>query len=142
MIQLMAEAPGDQRFPLGLKPLAVPILGANLGIVGALHQTVLARNAETALRAALLAAGLHQLRVHQLQHFLAGVHDHHPAQNPHLGGGQSHAVGFGQGIGHVVQQLVQPPVELFHRTAYLVQRRIFVRQNFAQSHNLTSFLLW
>ena len=142
MIQLMAEAPGDQFLALSLEPLTVPVLRANLGIVGALHQTVLARNAEAPLRAALLAAGLHQFRIHQLQNFLAGIHDHNPAQNAHLGGGQSHAVSFGQGIGHVVQQFVQPPVEFLHRTAYLMQRRVFVCQNFAQSHDITSFLLW
>ena len=78
MIQLMAEAPGDQFLALSLEPLTVPVLRANLGIVGALHQTVLARNAEAPLRAALLAAGLHQLRIHQLQNFLGAPAQQHP----------------------------------------------------------------
>ena len=34
VIQLVAEAAGDELLTLGLEPFAVAILGANLGVVG------------------------------------------------------------------------------------------------------------
>ena len=86
MVNLMAEAAGNQLLALGLVPVAVPILGTHLGIVGALHQAVFAGDAEATLCPLLLAVGFQQLRVYQLQNLLAGIHNHHSAQNAHLGG--------------------------------------------------------
>ena len=137
----MTEAPGDDLLALGLEPLSIPVLGPDLGIIGPLHQAVFPGDAEAALGPLLLPIGFQQLRVHQLQDVLSGVHHHHPAENAHLGGGQSHAVGLGQGFPHIVQQLVQTPVKFFHRTADLMQGRLVGRQNLTKSHILSPWNL-
>ena len=138
MVQLVAEAPGDQFLALGLEPVAVPVLGPDLGLVGPGHQTVLARDAQASFRAGLLPGGLHQRGIHQLQDLLPDIHDHHTAQNAHLRSRQTHAVGFLQRLGHIVQQFVQLLIEGFHRLAHLMQSRILIRQDLSDPHMSSS----
>ena len=141
MVQLMAEAAAGKTHALHLEPLAVSVLGANLHLIGALHQAELARHAETALRAVLLTGGGDNLRVNELDDILIlpfrhiGLqHQHCPAQNTYLGRSQAHAVFVGQGLGHIVQQLVQARIELGHRAAVLVQCRLALYKNIPSSH--------
>ena len=140
----MAEAPGDQCLALGLKPVAVPILSANPRVIGALHQAILARHTEAALRAALLAAGFQQLRIHQFKQlgfFRAHIHHNHTPQDAHLRRGQTHAAGIQKGFFHIIQQLVELAVKSSHRLADLVQCRVSGCQNLSKSH-LTSLFLY
>ena len=107
-------------FPLDLKPVAVPILGADGNHVGTGDDSILARHAQTALQASLAAALVDDLRVDELEDpILAGVHHHHAAQYAHLGRRQSHAAGVQQRFHHVVQKQMEAGIKLGDRTAHL-----------------------
>ena len=88
----------------------------------------------TAIRPALLTGSFYQGGVYQLQNFLAGIHHHDPAEDPHLGRRKAHTLGIHQGLFHIVQKLAQPPVKFLHRPAYLVERRVLIRKNPSKSH--------
>ena len=79
MVKLMAEAPGNELLTFCLVPVSVPVLGADLGIIRPLYQSVLTGNTEAALGALLLAVGLHQGRIHQFQDLLSRIHKDYPA---------------------------------------------------------------
>ena len=137
----MAETTGNQFFSLSFVPIAKTILRTDLGIVGTLHQTVLTGHTQTALRAYILAIGFQHHGVHQLQNLFTGIYQHHTAQNTHLRCGKTNTVGLNEGITHIVQQLVQPPVKFLNRLAHLVQSGIFIGQNLTKAHSQNLFLL-
>ena len=121
VLDLVAEGPGGETLGLRLKPVAVPVLSPDPDDVGPLHHGELPRHAEAALETALLALGLDDLGVDELQIALIGLVQHQadPAQDAHLWRGQACAVGVRQGLRHVVQQLMQAAVEGRHRAADL-----------------------
>ena len=136
MLDLMEEAPGGEPLPLQQEPVSVPVLGADLGVVGPGHHAPLPRHAETALRPGLLAGLLQNFRIHQLQDIvLTAVNDNGPAEDAHLRRGQTGPLSLCQSIPHVIQQDVEAPVEIRHRTALLIQERVTLGNDLANSHS-------
>ena len=89
-------------------------------MVGPGDHAELPGDAETALRPGLLPLLKKNLRIDELHDLVVIVdHEHRAAQDTHLGRGQARPLGFLQGVGHVVQQLVEPRVEFRHRAALL-----------------------
>ena len=131
MLDLMAESPCREALSLRLEPFAVPVLCPHPHPVGPGDNAPLAGQAQAALQTGLLAALGDDLRVDQLQILLALLvqHQAHPAQDAHLRGCQTGAVGVRQRFGHIVQQVMQPPVKLFHRAADLRQTLIALFHN-------------
>ena len=135
VLDLMAEAPRGEPLSLGLKPAAEAVLGPDLHPFGPGDHAPLARNTETALGASLLALLGDDLRVDELHHPVVVVgHDHRPAQDSHLGGRQPCALGLLQGLPHIVQQYMEPLVELRHLTALLGQQGIPLHHNLSDGH--------
>ena len=120
MLDLVAEAAGGDALVLHLEPLAVTILRLDPHHIGARHFAVFAGNAEAAFQRRLLALGVDDLRIDQFNDLVILVqYDADSAQNAHLRSGQTHAAGFLQRLRHVVQQRVEPVVELCHGAANL-----------------------
>lgn len=132
---LMAEAAGRQVLPFRLKPVAKPVLRPNPDTAGAGHHPPLAGDAETSLRPGLFAGLGENLRVHQLQHLVRVIHhDHCPTENADLRGCQPSPLGLCQGVLHIVQELVEPVVEIRHLTALLSQHRVSLGYDFSNRH--------
>ena len=122
VLDLVAEAAGGQALVLRLKPVAVPVLGTDTDDIGPRHLAVFPGDTEAALQAGLLALGVDDLRVDQLDELVILVQHHaHTAQHTHLGRGQAHAAGLLQRVRHVIQQRAETAVEVGHRAADLGQ---------------------
>ena len=87
MVYLMAEAARGKSRALDLEPFAEAILRPDPDVHRAFHETILARYAQAALGAVLLAGGLDYLGVNELDNVfvlaLGNVgfeHKHRPAQ--------------------------------------------------------------
>ncbi len=65
MINLMAETSGCEPFSFGFKPVPVSVLRTDAHFLRPFYKAVLVRNAEAALRAALLPFGGNDLRIEQ-----------------------------------------------------------------------------
>ena len=97
---------------------------------------VLARNAQAAFKARLLALSLDDLGVDELDDLaLRVLHDADAAQDTHLRGGETHAAGLGQRVSHVVEQLMEAGVEFGHRAADFRQAGIAFFSNGTDSHS-------
>ena len=135
MLDLVTEAAGRQCLILHLEKCAVPVLSPDPHRVGTGHHAILSRNAEAALQAGLFAVGGDDLGVHQFNDLVILVHHHaHPAQNAHLGCGQTYAAGIQQRVLQVVQQRVEPTVELRHRAALFRQAGLPLQHDISQCH--------
>ena len=135
MLQLVAEAAGHNALAAHLKEVAVAVLGPHGGGGGTGDYTVLPWHGQTALQTGLLSIRGNDLGVDQLHHVLLVIHDNdHSAQDTDLGSGQAHAIGLGQSLLHIVQQIVQLLVKFLHRVASLSQCRISLGQNGSQRH--------
>ena len=125
MANLVAEAAGGHVRPLHLKPLAVPVLGPDLYPVGPHHIAPHAGQGQAALPAGLLPPLVQNLRVNHLQHALVlQQHNGRPAEDAYLRGRQPHAVGLGQGLLQVVQQISQLVIKPGDGVAHLTQRGV------------------
>ena len=138
---VMAEAARCEAGSLRLKPLAVSVLSAHPDSHRPLDQAILARNAQAAFRPILLAGHLKDFGVDELDDLLllslGNVrlnHEDCAAQDTDLRRGKADAVGIDQRLPHIVQKLMKPGVKIGHRTAFLIQSRLFFCQNITKCH--------
>ena len=139
----MAEAARGKSRALDLEPFAEAILRPDPDVHRALHETILARYAQAALRAVLLAGGLDYLGVNELDNVfvlaLGNVgfeHEHRTAQYADLRRCKADAVCLGKRVRHIVEQLMQPRVKVCHRAALFVQRRIALCKYMSECHSV------
>ena len=122
VVDLVAEAPSDHAFILYLKLVAAAILCLDLHLHGTGHFPPVTGQGQAAFQAGLLAGAADDLRIHQFNHVLVPVQQHHhTAADANLGGCQTHTAGLFQGLGHVVQQTCQLVVKLGHGVALFLQ---------------------
>ena len=142
MLDLVAEAARGQLFVLNFKLRAVTVLRAHAHDHRARDDAVLARYAQAALKARLLALGLDDLWVDELDDLaLLILHDADAAQDADLRGGEADATGLLQCVRHVVEQLMQPVVEFRHGAADLCKAGVAHFVDLANSHNFILFSL-
>ena len=124
--------------PLGTRTrreLTVAVLGADLYVIRPLDHAPLTGQAQAAFDAVLLAGGLQDLGVDEFdQAAVVHIDEEDPAQDAHLGGGQTGAVGVRQGFGHVVEQVVEALVKVCHRAGDLMQGRLLLGHDGAKCH--------
>ena len=136
VVEFVADAAGEEVLPLLFQHLAGAVLVADLHLVGAGDKAELPREGEAALHRLLLPLAGEDLGVDQLHRPLPNVDDNHPAQKPHLGGGQADPVGLVHGLDHVLHQLGQFLVKLLHRAALLSQELLLLGHDVAHCHGL------
>ena len=138
MVDLMQKAAGREVFSFVFVPVAVPVLRADLRVLGSCHKAPLAGKAEAPFNAGLLfLADLDDLGVHKLPVLTLGVHDHHAAQDANLRSGQPRAVRVVERFDHVVNQLRKAVVKFGNRAADLGKHRVSDRDNVAKCHKIS-----
>ena len=136
MLDLMAEAAGGQVLVLDLEERAVAILRAHAHLVRARDDPVAPGDTQAALQPRLLALGGDDLRIDEFNDLALAVHDDaNAAQYADLRRGKTDAAGFLQRFRHVVQQRVQPRVELRHVPADLFEQRVAALYDFSDCHH-------
>jgi len=151
MVVLVLDAAGQQVLSLQLEPVAVAVLCTHLDGSGTGHSTVVAGEGQAALVGGLLILRnsqdlgvdeVDELVLIILGDLLGGVggvpHHEHAAQHAHLRACQTHAVGGDHRLPHVIQQGGKAVVKVGHGAADLVQDRVALFYDIADSHSGTS----
>ena len=140
----MAESARRQAAALYLKPRTVTILRADLHVVRAPDNTELVRDTQAALGTGLLPGRLHNDGVDELDHILLFIirdvrleHNDSAAQHTDLRRGEADTVGLRQRLTHIVEQHVQPGIEIRDLVAVLAQLGVTVFENLSCSHSVS-----
>ena len=120
------------------------ILRADFYVIRALDDTKFIWDAQAAFGAGLFPCRLHDHRVNELDHILVGIvrdirlkHDDSAAQHTDLRRGEADTVGLRQRLTHIVEQHVQPGIEIRDLVAVLAQLGVTVFENHSCSHSVS-----
>ena len=119
MIQLMAEGPGQEFFPLYPDRVHILIEALYDHMIRALTFPALPGNGQAAFRAFLLSVLLDDLRIDQHDWALSHIDHNDPAQDTDLRSGQTDSLRVVHGLQHIIDQFPQPGSHFLHFPAFL-----------------------
>ena len=124
MVDFVLQGAGQQTLGFAADAGAVAIQSLDGDFGGASDRPVVVRQAQAALFADLLAGRTHDLGVDQLQVVLADPHDDSPERPADLGTREAEAVGSVHGLGQVVEEAADGPVDFADAAAHAAEHGV------------------